>query len=291
MTNSTNSPPPREELATRKADAERSDKLGVVIGGSLSEGLAVKLDRDISLEELAVGRYVVARGRRARFFCMITDVALDSTNPLIAKQPPDMSDPFLAAVHQGTTTFGTVHLSPLLILEDGKDEPKPVKTVPEHFAPVSTASQAEVDQVFGEEGVRQVGGKTSAPLPHRRAAGHGERQDHPEPGAAGRAVERRLRQVGHGQDLPLAAAAGRRDPTAGGGQPDLRHAQRVRLGRDKRGIGWAGKRAKSVISRPGGHLHTRRRLKPKTRSEVRTTRSQSATIKSSRKTWRCSPAS
>ena len=39
-------------------------------------------------------------------------------------------------------TFGTVHLSPLLILEDGKDEPKPVKTVPEHFAPVSTASRA-----------------------------------------------------------------------------------------------------------------------------------------------------
>ena len=150
-----------EELATRKADTERSDKLGVVIGGSLSEGLAVKLDRDISLEELAVGRYVVARGRRARFFCMITDVALDSTNPLIAKQPPDMSDPFLAAIHQGTTTFGTVHLSPLLILEDGKDEPKPVKTVPEHFAPVSTASQAEVDQVFGEEGARQVGGRTT----------------------------------------------------------------------------------------------------------------------------------
>ena len=38
----------REELATRKADAERSDKLGVVIGGSLSEGLAVKLDRDVA---------------------------------------------------------------------------------------------------------------------------------------------------------------------------------------------------------------------------------------------------
>jgi DNA helicase HerA-like ATPase len=151
----------RVELATRKADADHADKLGVVIGGSLSEGLAVKLDRERGLEDVAVGRYVVARGRRARFFCMITDVALDSTNPLIAKQPPDMSDPFLAAVHQGTTTFGTIHLSPLLILEDGKDEPKPVKTVPEHFAPVSTASQTEVDQVFGEEGVRQVGGKTS----------------------------------------------------------------------------------------------------------------------------------
>ena len=141
------------------AERVHADKLGVVIGGSLSEGLAVKLDRDISLEDLAVGRYVVARGQRARFFCMITDVALDSTNPLIAKQPPDMSDPFLAAVHQGTTAFGTVHLSPLLIMEEGKEEVKPVKTVPAHFTPVATASQAEVDQVFGPEGVRQVGGK------------------------------------------------------------------------------------------------------------------------------------
>jgi len=44
--------------------AEGRGKLGVVIGGSLSEGLEVKLDRDVSLEELAVGRYVVARGRR-----------------------------------------------------------------------------------------------------------------------------------------------------------------------------------------------------------------------------------
>ena len=162
-----------------------------------------------------MGRYVVARGRRARFFCMITDVALDSANPLIAKQPPDMSDPFLAAVHQGTTTFGTVHLSPLFILEEGKDEPKPVKTVPDHFAAVATASQAEVDQVFGEEGARQGRREDDALLPHRRAAGHGERQDHAEPGAAGRAVERRLRQVGHGQDLPLAAAAGGRSSSSG----------------------------------------------------------------------------
>lgn len=148
-----------EERAALAAVREHTDRLGVVIGGSLSEGLAVKLDRDVALEELAVGRYVVARGQRARFFCMITDVALDSTNPLIAKQPPDMSDPFLAAVYQGTATFGTVHLSPLLIMEEGKDEVKPVKTVPAHFTPVYTASQAEVDQVFGPEGERKVAGK------------------------------------------------------------------------------------------------------------------------------------
>jgi len=154
-------PSAAEERAALAAKREHSDRLGVVIGGSLSAGLDVKLDRDISLEELAVGCYVVARGQRARFFCMITDVALDSTNPLIAKQPPDMSDPFLAAIHQGTTAFGTVHLSPLLIMEEGKEEVKPVKTVPAHFTPVATASQAEVDQVFGPEGERKVGGRAA----------------------------------------------------------------------------------------------------------------------------------
>jgi hypothetical protein len=37
--------PATEERATLRAVAERTDKLGVFIGGSLSEGLEVKLDR------------------------------------------------------------------------------------------------------------------------------------------------------------------------------------------------------------------------------------------------------
>ncbi len=90
---------------------------------------------------------------------MVTDVALDATNPEITKQPPNYADPFIADIYRGTTTFGTVHLSPLLILDNDAAEPKPVKTVPEHFTPVSTASQGEVDQVFGPEGERKVGTK------------------------------------------------------------------------------------------------------------------------------------
>ncbi len=48
-----------EERAAAKAEAERAEKLGVISGGSLSAGLDVKLDRDVAIEELAVGRYVV----------------------------------------------------------------------------------------------------------------------------------------------------------------------------------------------------------------------------------------
>ena len=167
--------------------------------GRYPRGWRSNLDRDQSLEDLAVGRYVVARGRRARFFCMITDVALDSTNPMIAKQPPDVSDPFLAAIYQGTTTFGTVHLSPLLIMEEGKEEVKPVKTVPEHFTPVATASQVEVDQVFGPEGsVTSAGNPATSSTSARRWTWRACTS--PRPGAARRALVGVFGKSRHRQD-------------------------------------------------------------------------------------------
>lgn len=149
------------ERAIERAAAAQQERLGMVTGGSLSAGLDVKLDRQVALEDLAVGRYVVAHGQRSSFLCMVTDVKLDSANPMVSRQPPDLSDPFLARVHQGTTTFGTVHMAPLLILDCETGEARPVKTVPAHFASVGPAGQAEVDQVFGPEGARGSGDKTT----------------------------------------------------------------------------------------------------------------------------------
>jgi uncharacterized protein len=125
--------------------------LGVVVGGSLSKGLEVKLDRDTGTEETAVGRYVVVQGQSRRFFSMITDVMLDATDPRWAKVAPDMSDGFMAEVMIGTNTFGLLHVSPMLMLEEGSDEAKPVKTVPGHFARVVEATAEDVNQIFGEE--------------------------------------------------------------------------------------------------------------------------------------------
>ena len=134
-----------------RTDRPQHDKLGVVIGGSLSMGLAVRLDRERSTEELAVGSYVVVRGQSKRFFSMITDVELGATSDEVTLNPPDISDPFLAAVHLGTSAFGLVHLSPMLVLDES-GEPRPVKTVPGHFSAVRAASQEEVSEVFGVEG-------------------------------------------------------------------------------------------------------------------------------------------
>ncbi len=152
---------PRPARPSPEALAE-ARRLGIVVAGSLSRGLAVKLDRSAVVEGMAVGRYVVIRGQTGRrFFSIITDVALDSTNPAIEKSPPDTTDEFLSRVYQGTSTFGRLDVSPMLVLDppgeagDGREagvEPRPVKTVPAHFSPVYEATEEDVDRVFGAEG-------------------------------------------------------------------------------------------------------------------------------------------
>jgi DNA helicase HerA-like ATPase len=126
-------------------------KLGIVISGSLSKGLEVKLDSSAAIEEIAVGRYVIAEGAQHRFFGMITDVVLDNTNPQIEKMPPDASDPFLREVYAGTSTFARIHVSPMLVLDQATEEPRPVKTIPGHFSTVRAATEEDVNLVFGAE--------------------------------------------------------------------------------------------------------------------------------------------
>jgi len=130
-------------------------RLGVVISGSLTHGIEVKLDGSASVEDMAVGRYVTIRGQKNRFFGMITDVTLAVADEKINVSPADASDPFLAEVLSGISTFGTLHVLPMLTIGGDvaglMDGPRPVKTVPSHFSTVNVASQADVETVFGGE--------------------------------------------------------------------------------------------------------------------------------------------
>ena len=153
---------PRTQVSHPEEQAISTRRLGLVVGGSLSQGLDVKLDRTADVESTAVGRYVVVEGRSRRFFSMITDVSLDATDPRIAKLPPDTSDDFTREVMIGTSVFGMIHITPMLMLETqaGAAEPKPVKSVPGHFAPVVEASAEDVNLIFGsgrDEGYFHVG--------------------------------------------------------------------------------------------------------------------------------------
>jgi DNA helicase HerA-like ATPase len=136
-----------------------TERLGVVVTGSLNKGVEVKLDSAASVEDMAVGRYVTIQGQKRRFFGMITDVSLGVVDETITQTPPDVSDPFMAEVLTGTSTYGTLHILPLLTIGGDVAEmlegPQPVKTVPSHFSPVYEASQQDIELVFGGEDERK----------------------------------------------------------------------------------------------------------------------------------------
>jgi DNA helicase HerA-like ATPase len=133
----------------------RSDEtpLGTIVDGSLSAGLRVRINPRFSIEKLAVGRYVVIEGRQTgrRFFGIITDIALDVSNPDLIRRPPDSSDDFVVDIYSGSVTFGTMQISPMLMLDEEQGEPRPVKTIPSHFSHAYEASPQDVELVFGEE--------------------------------------------------------------------------------------------------------------------------------------------
>ena len=130
-------------------------RIGTVVGGSLSKGLVVKLDAGelpgSMIEQLAVGRYVVVQGLTdRRFFCIVTDVSLEHTNPSVESNPPETTDSIMAEVYRSTLAYGKANVAPMLVLERDSEEPKPVKTIPAHFSVVVQANEEDVEQVFGK---------------------------------------------------------------------------------------------------------------------------------------------
>lgn len=151
--------------------------LGIVIQGSLTQGLEIRLHPDVSVEEMRVGKFLVVRGVRADFFCILTDVCLGTSSPRIMANPPSPEDDFLQTVLAGSGTYGTIELAPMLMLNrepthfnsnNGKvpQESKlaafnpqtsadiqllPVKTIPSHFSQVYDAQERDFRSVFGWE--------------------------------------------------------------------------------------------------------------------------------------------
>jgi DNA helicase HerA-like ATPase len=152
--------------------------LGSVIQGSLSQGLEVRLHPDVSVEDMRVGKFLVIRGVRSQFFCMLTDVALGTGSNRILAHPPEPSNQFLQEVLAGTGTYGTINLTPMLMFTQQAEAPQrkangakkksgtyasleaqssaevellPVKTIPAHFSQVYDASERDFRIIFGWE--------------------------------------------------------------------------------------------------------------------------------------------
>jgi DNA helicase HerA-like ATPase len=137
------------------ADEQR---LGLIVEGSLIDGLTARLDAATSVEDVRVGRFVRINGQKHDFFCLVTDVRLHATSNDLLADPPLPNDDFIRDVLAGTTAYGALAIQPMLMLdrdapvdEDGDGGPKPVRTIPPHFAEVLPAAEGDFDRVFGAE--------------------------------------------------------------------------------------------------------------------------------------------
>jgi len=131
---------------------EGVEALGIVVGGSLTKGVEVRLGGEASVEDISVGRFVTIQAERRRFFGVITDISLEQTDQAISLMPPDADDGFIRRVMSGTNAFGLVHVVPYLtqLGAIGLDqEPLPAKTVPPHFSSARYSAPQEIESIFG----------------------------------------------------------------------------------------------------------------------------------------------
>ena len=133
-------------------DAGGRMPLGTVASGSLSEGVKVRLDDGVSIEDVKVGTFVSIQGQRSRFLGVLTEIELLSTDDGITADPPDASRPLLSQVLSGTVAYNSITVEPMLIIgADTMNTAQPAKTIPPHFSRVSLADEEDIQMVFGSE--------------------------------------------------------------------------------------------------------------------------------------------
>ena len=138
-----------------------AENIGFVIGGSLKEGLFVRLT--VPAERIQEGAFVVIESNGLKFYGLVVNLSLKSYDPrysqdLIAGR---MSDKITTLLHN-QTLFTEMEVLPVLMqntgpeLEDPNYDPNaivdrspiPVKTLPIHQAPVRLATEFDVSEVF-----------------------------------------------------------------------------------------------------------------------------------------------
>jgi len=150
--------------------SEPNDPLGYIVGGGLKSGLRVRLT--VPADTVQEGGFVVCETPRYRYYGLVTDLQLGSTDPRFADEKSDRLPAAIQGALYGKTLYTTLEMySTLLVdlgpeltsperaewqarVETGEENPgpRPVKTVPAHHAPVRPADAGDVAAIFGEEG-------------------------------------------------------------------------------------------------------------------------------------------
>ncbi len=128
--------------------------LGTVVEGSLSEGFSIRIHHDVSLEDVKTGKFITIVGAHHRFFSLITDLKLETTNPDILLFPPREDETLLMKSLKRKHVYAVAHVKPMLMLNQF-NHIVPVKTIPAHFSSAFDATNTDVELIFGAEEERE----------------------------------------------------------------------------------------------------------------------------------------
>ena len=124
--------------------------LGHIIEGSLTEGFSMRVCQGAGLDSIKAGKFVAIKGEDNIFFSMVTNVKLQVSHPDILLYPPSEKETFLREFLKKKSMYAIVQLKPMIMLDKHRNT-MPIKTVPQHFAPVFEATQKDVADIFGSE--------------------------------------------------------------------------------------------------------------------------------------------
>jgi hypothetical protein len=146
-----------------------NENIGYIIGGGLREGFLIRLT--VTADQVQEGSFVVCDSGRYRYYGLVTDLQLGSTDPRFADEQSSRLQTPIAQALIGKTLYTTLAMYPTLLMDRGPDDPaemldwqeriergmespgpKPVKTVPAHHAMVRAADEGDVADIFGKEG-------------------------------------------------------------------------------------------------------------------------------------------
>ncbi len=133
------------------SDNKIAVQIGRILGGSLSEGLVLKVDSNIDQRLVFSGRFVCIQDGTKSFFSIISDLTLESSDPEFMSSLPGPNEQLFAKIYRKKFLFKTARIKPMLVVENGKIS-SAVRTIPEHFAPVLLAKDTDIEKVFGEDG-------------------------------------------------------------------------------------------------------------------------------------------
>ena len=139
-------------------------RLGVVVDGSFTAGLTVRLDPGCNTEDLQIGSFLVVQGSQYTYFCMLADLQLRASDDRLLAKPPQGFTPFVRGILSGSATYAAAVVKPMLMMPnvDVLDPARQlagatpeergvvsVRTIPMHYAELVEANEIDFATVFG----------------------------------------------------------------------------------------------------------------------------------------------